>query len=87
MTDFIISEEQADKIREEIMADDLTIPILCLPPMFTREDVIWAIRHPNKKRPRSQYAVELRSELTPEEEKILAEVIERHKETLKLLAE
>ena len=82
----IFSEEQIKKVREQILSDDSILPI-CLPPLFTREDVIYAIRHPNKKRPRPQYAIELRSEITPEEEKILAELMERHKETLRLLAE
>ena len=85
MTSF--TEEQIKKVREQILFDDSTIPLICLPPLFTREDIIYAIRHPNKKRPRPQYAIELRSEITPEEEKILAELMERHKETLRLLAE
>ena len=83
----IFTEVQIKKVREQIQSDDSSIIPICLPPLFTREDIIYAIRHPNKKRPRPQYAIELRSEITPEEEKILAELMERHKETLRLLAE
>ena len=81
----LLSEEQVKKIREEIQSDDSKIPIVCLPPI-TKEDIIWAIRHPNRKRKASN-VIELRQELTAEEEEMLIKLIEYHKETLKLLAE
>ena len=80
------TEEQAKVIREQILSDDSTIPLICLPPQFTKEDIIYAIRHPNKKRPRPQYVIEMRSELTPEEKEVLKQLMDRHKEALGLLA-
>lgn len=81
----LLSKEQIEKIRKEIQSDDSIIPIICLPPI-TKEDIIWAIRHPNRKRKASN-VIELRQELTAEEEEKLMEAIERHREALKLLAE
>ena len=81
----ILTKEQVEKIRKEIQSDESTIPIVCLPPI-TKEDIVWAIRHPNRKR-KNVNVVELRQELTPEELKILEDAIERHEEALKLLAE
>ena len=75
-----------EKIREEIQSDESKIPIICLPPMITKEDIIWAIRHPNRKR-KAPNVIELRQELTAEEEEMLIKLIEYHKETLKLLSE
>ena len=81
----LLSKEQVEKIRKEIQSDEYKIPIVCLPPI-TREDIIWAIRHPNRKR-KAPNVIELKHELTPEEEETLIKLIDHHKETLKLLAE
>ena len=81
----LFTKEQVEKIREEIQSDESKIPIVCLPPI-TMDDIIWAIRHPNRKR-KAPNVIELRHELTAEEEELLIKLIEYHKETLKLLAE
>ncbi len=79
-------DELCVKCRLEI--DKSTIPVIPLPPVeITREDVIWAIRHPNRKKSKVQWQELKSGELTPEEEKILIDMIEYHKESLKLLAE
>lgn len=81
----LLTKEQVEEIRREIQSDESKIPIVCLLPI-TKEDIIWAIRHPNRKR-KAPNVVELRHELTAEEEEMLTKLIEYHKETLKLLAE
>ena len=81
----LLSKKQIEEIRKEMQSDEHTIPIVCLPPI-TREDIIWAIRHPNRKR-KVPNVIELKHELTPEEEETLIKLIDYHKETLKLLAE
>lgn len=81
----LFTKQEVKRVREILSADDKAIPIICMPPI-TREDIIWAIRHPNRKRKASN-VIELRQELTAEEEEMLIKLIEYHKETLKLLAE
>ena len=81
----LFTKQEVKRVREVLSADDKAIPIICMPPI-TREDIIWAIRHPNRKRKASN-VIELRQELTAEEEEMLIKLIEYHKETLKLLAE
>jgi len=76
---------ERERICKEIQSDESKIPIVCLPPI-TKEHIIWAIRHPNRKR-KAPNVIELRHELTAEEEELLIKLIEYHKETLKLLAE
>ena len=81
----LFTKEQVEEIHKEIESDKYKIPIVCLPPI-TKEDIIWAIRHPNRKR-KAPNVIELKQELTAEEEEMLIKLIEYHKETLKLLAE
>lgn len=82
----LFTKQEVERVREILSADDKAIPIICIPPI-TREDIIWAIRHPNRKRSKLQWQELKSGELTPEEEKILIDIIEYHKESLKLLAE
>ena len=81
----LFTKEQIKEIRREIESDEYKIPIVCLPPI-TKEDIIWAVRHPNRKR-KVPNVIELKHELTAEEEETLIKLIDYHKETLKLLAE
>lgn len=76
------TKQEIKRIREVLSADDRAIPIIYIPPK-TREDVIWAIRHPNRKKP--PYALELKHELTAEEEEEMVKLIEYYKGTIKLL--
>lgn len=76
------TKQEIKRIREVLSADDRAIPIICIPPA-TRDDVIWAVRHPNRKRP--SYALELKHELTAEEEEEMVKLIEHYRGTIKLL--
>lgn len=76
------TKQEIERIREILLADDRAIPLICFPPA-TRDDVIWAIRHPNRKKP--PYALELRCEPTAEEEEEMVKLIEHYKGTIKLL--